>query len=143
MDAFKFGGLMAISVCAGLKIFSRWVNTMVLPKLGLKTRKIPGIQQYARGMLARKHFQEAMEHHKATQIQKYIQRYIASREYHARMHNIVVCQAAVTRFLARRQFKGFKATAKTICHTKKMYKGLENKIITMQQRIDELNQGRL
>uniref|UniRef100_A0A1A9USQ1 Myosin motor domain-containing protein n=1 Tax=Glossina austeni TaxID=7395 RepID=A0A1A9USQ1_GLOAU len=101
---------------------------------------ICGIQQYARGMLARKRFQEAMEHHKATQIQKYIRGYIARREYRTRMHNIIVCQAAVRRFLARRQFKRLKAEAKTISHIQKMYKGLENKIITMQQRIDELNQ---
>ncbi len=32
-----------------------------------------------------------------------------------------------------------KAEARTISHMQKMYKGLENKIISMQQRIDELN----
>uniref|UniRef100_A0A1A9X3S5 Myosin motor domain-containing protein n=1 Tax=Glossina brevipalpis TaxID=37001 RepID=A0A1A9X3S5_9MUSC len=101
---------------------------------------ICGIQQYARGMLARKRFQEAMEHHKATQMQKYIRGYLARREYHKRMRNIIVCQASVRRFLARRQFKQLKAEAKTINHIQNMYKGLENKIITMQQRIDELNQ---
>lgn len=32
-----------------------------------------------------------------------------------------------------------KAEARTISHMQKMYKGLENKIISMQQRFDELN----
>lgn len=32
-----------------------------------------------------------------------------------------------------------KAEARTITHMQKMYKGLENKIFSMQQRIDELN----
>lgn len=32
-----------------------------------------------------------------------------------------------------------KAEARTISHMQKMYKGLENKIFSMQQRIDELN----
>ena len=102
-------------------------------------RSVCGIQQYARGMLARKRFQEAMDHYRATQIQRFVRGYLARRQYHKRRHHIIICQSAVRRFLARRQFKSLKAEAKTISHIQKMYKGLENKIISMQQRIDELN----
>lgn len=41
--------------------------------------------------------------------------------------------------MAKRLYKKMKAEARTISHMQKMYKGLENKIISMQQRIDELN----
>lgn len=102
-------------------------------------RSICGIQQYARGMLARKRFQEAMDHYRATQIQRFVRGYLARRQYHKRRHQIIICQSAVRRFLAKRQFKKLKADAKTISHIQNMYKGLENKIISMQQRIDELN----
>lgn len=100
---------------------------------------ICGIQQYARGMLARKRFQEAMDHYRATQIQRFMRGYLARREYQKRRRQIIICQSAVRRFLARRQFKALKAEAKTITHIQNMYKGLENKIISMQQRIDDLN----
>lgn len=50
-----------------------------------------------------------------------------------------MCQSAIRRFLAKRLYKKMKAEARTISHMQKMYKGLENKIISMQQRIDELN----
>lgn len=100
---------------------------------------ICGIQQYARGMLARRRFREAIDHYRAIQMQRFIRGYLARREYHKRRRQIIICQSAVRRFLARRQFKRLKAEAKTINHIQNMYKGLENKIISMQQRIDELN----
>ncbi|XP_023292615.2 unconventional myosin-Va isoform X1 [Lucilia cuprina] len=102
-------------------------------------RSVCGIQQYARGMLARKRFQEALDHYRATQIQRFLRGYLARREYHKRRRQIIICQSAVRRFMARRQFKLLKAEAKTISHMENLYKGLENKIISMQQRIDELN----
>lgn len=37
----------------------------------------------------------------------------------------------------------FQAEAKTISHIKKNVKGLENKIISLQQRIDELNKEKI
>ncbi|XP_067632478.1 unconventional myosin-Va isoform X2 [Eurosta solidaginis] len=100
---------------------------------------ICGIQQYARGMLARRRFQAAMDYYRAVQIQRFIRGYLARRAYQKRRRAIIVCQSAVRRFLARRQFRRLKAEAKTISHIQKMYKGLENKIISMQQKIDELN----
>ncbi|XP_005184334.1 unconventional myosin-Va isoform X3 [Musca domestica] len=102
-------------------------------------RSICGIQQYARGMLARRRFQEAMDHYRAVQIQRFVRGYLARRAYHKRRRQIIICQSAVRRFLAKRQFKALKAEAKTISHIQNLYKGLENKIISMQQRIDDLN----
>lgn len=102
-------------------------------------RSILGIQQYARGMLARRRFQEAMDHYRAIQIQRFVRGYLARRAYHKRRRQIIICQSAVRRYLAKRQFKALKAEAKTISHIQNLYKGLENKIISMQQRIDDLN----
>ncbi|XP_075169246.1 dilute class unconventional myosin isoform X2 [Haematobia irritans] len=101
-------------------------------------RSIMGIQQYARGMLARRRFQEAMDHYRAIQIQRFVRGYLARRAYHKRRRQIIICQSAVRRYLAKRQFKALKAEAKTISHIQNMYKGLENKIISMQGRIDNL-----
>lgn len=54
------------------------------------------------------------------------------------MHKIVICQAAIRRFLARRQYKRLRIEARSIEHVKTLNKGLENKIISLQQKIDEM-----
>lgn len=57
------------------------------------------------------------------------------------MERVVKCQAAVRRFLARRRYKKLKIEARSIEHVKKLNHGLENKIISLQQKIDELNKN--
>lgn len=104
-------------------------------------RSVLLVQTYARGLMARQKFAIALDNHKATEIQRYCRGYLARRAYEERRRRIVLCQAAIRRFLARRQFKRLKAEARTISHIQKMYKGLENKIISLQQKIDELNKA--
>lgn len=52
---------------------------------------------------------------------------------------MVICQSVIRRFLARRQYKKLKIEARSIEHVKKLNKGLENKIISLQQKIEEIN----
>ena len=72
-------------------------------------------------------------------MQRYCRGYLARKAFKLKLHKIILCQSAIRRFLARRYYKKLKAEAKTISHMQKMYKGLENKIISLQQRYDELN----
>ncbi|XP_030388121.1 unconventional myosin-Va isoform X2 [Scaptodrosophila lebanonensis] len=121
-------------------ILSKYARGWLCRRRYLRLRhSVAGIQQYARGMLARKRFFEMRDHHRAVQIQRFVRGLLARRAYQKRRRNIIICQAAVRRFLARRKFKRMKTEAKTIKHMEKKYMGLENKIISMQQRIDELN----
>lgn len=108
-------------------------------RFGRIQRSILLLQTHARGLLAREKFAVTLNNHKATAIQRYCRGFLARRVFEERRRRIVICQAAVRRFLARRLFKRMKAEARTISHIQKMYKGLENKIISLQQRIDELN----
>uniref|UniRef100_A0A182NJ12 Myosin motor domain-containing protein n=1 Tax=Anopheles dirus TaxID=7168 RepID=A0A182NJ12_9DIPT len=98
-----------------------------------------GLQTRARAFMARRKFREVLDNYKATQIQRFCRGYLARRRYRARLANIIKCQAAIRRFLARRAFKRLKAEARTVAHIQKMYKGLENKIIELQQRQDVLS----
>ncbi|XP_050097643.1 unconventional myosin-Va isoform X3 [Anopheles aquasalis] len=98
-----------------------------------------GIQTRARGFMARRKFHEVLDNYKATQIQRFCRGYLARRRYRERLSHIIKCQAAVRRFLARRAFKRLKAEARTVAHIQKMYKGLENKIIELQQRYDTVS----
>lgn len=104
-------------------------------------RSILLIQTHGRGLLARRFFAVEMANYKATVIQRYCRGYLARKTCTERKRKIVLCQSAVRRFLARREFKRLKAEARTISHIQNMYKGLENKIISLQQKIDELTKS--
>lgn len=64
---------------------------------------------------------------------------MARRQYQKEKRQIVLCQAAVRRYFARKQYKKLKIEARSIEHVKKLNKGLENKIISLQQKIEDLN----
>ncbi|XP_058836374.1 unconventional myosin-Va isoform X3 [Topomyia yanbarensis] len=102
-------------------------------------KTISGIQTYARGLLARRKFKQVLDNYKATQIQRYCRGYLARQRTRKRLADIIKCQATIRRFLARRLYKRMKAEARTISHIQKMYKGLENKIIELQQRYDQIS----
>ncbi|XP_062553592.1 unconventional myosin-Va isoform X2 [Armigeres subalbatus] len=102
-------------------------------------RTVRGLQTYIRGMLARRKFKLLLDNYKATQIQRFCRGYLARQRTKQRLAGIIKCQATIRRFLARRMFKRMKAEARTISHIQKMYKGLENKIIELQQRYDQIS----
>lgn len=67
--------------------------------------------------------------------------YLARKHCKKQQHHIVICQSAIRRFLARRQYKKLKIQARSIEHVKSLNKGLENKIISLQQKIEEINKS--
>ncbi|XP_053677422.1 unconventional myosin-Va [Anopheles nili] len=120
-------------------IIQRYTRGWLRRKKYVQVRKaVLGLQTRARGFMARRKYHEVLNNYKATQIQRICRGYLARRRYRARLDNIIKCQAAVRRFLARRAYKKLKAEARTVAHIQKMYKGLENKIIELQQRYDVL-----
>nr|XP_018910252.1 PREDICTED: unconventional myosin-Va isoform X1 [Bemisia tabaci] len=97
-----------------------------------------GLQRYGRGLLARRKFLELKYNKAALVIQKRVRGWLAKKKYKEDLQKIVICQSAIRRFLARRRYKKLKREARSVEHIKKLNKGLENKIISMQQRIGEL-----
>lgn len=104
-------------------------------------RSVILIQTHGRGVLARRTFAIQLRNYKATIIQRFCRGYLARKAFNKRKQKIILCQSTIRRFLARRQFKRLKAEARTITHIQNMYKGLENKIISLQQKIDELTKS--
>lgn len=102
-------------------------------------RSILAIQRYGRGYLARQRFSETMDNHKATEIQRFCRGYLARKHFNEKIRKIVLVQACVRRYLAKKQFKKLKAEARSISHLQTKYKGLENKIIELQQKYDLIN----
>lgn len=102
-------------------------------------KSILAIQRYGRGCLARQRFAEIMDNYKATQIQRYCRGYLARKRFAEKIRKVVIVQSCIRRYLAKKEFKRLKAEARSISHLQTKYKGLENKIIELQQKYDQIN----
>ncbi|KAI5635095.1 DIL domain-containing protein [Phthorimaea operculella] len=96
-----------------------------------------GLQAHARGYLARRLFKNKKLLKATITIQRYIRGYLARKRAAKMKRQIIVAQAAVRRFLARRQYKRLRIEARSLDHVKTLNKGLENKIISLQQRLGD------
>jgi myosin-5 len=64
--------------------------------------------------------------------------FLARTRYLQTVRRIILVQSRVRRWLARRLYRKLKVEARSVEHVKKLNKGLENKIISLQQKIEEL-----
>ncbi|XP_037296114.1 unconventional myosin-Va isoform X2 [Manduca sexta] len=96
-----------------------------------------GLQAHARGYLARKLYQDRRKVLAVITIQRYARGYLARQRVKKMKRHIVVAQSAIRRFLARRQYKRLRIEARSLDHVKTLNKGLENKIISLQQRLGD------
>ncbi|XP_025829097.1 unconventional myosin-Va [Agrilus planipennis] len=102
-------------------------------------KTILGLQSCCRGYLARKRFIYLKDNAMAIVIQRFARGYLARKYYKDTRRRIIICQAAVRRYFAKKQYKKLRIEARSIEHVKSLNKGLENKIISLQQKIEELN----
>ncbi|XP_043239041.1 unconventional myosin-Vb-like isoform X1 [Amphibalanus amphitrite] len=98
-----------------------------------------GLQARARGLWARQRYQRMRQDRAAVVIQRHVRGLLCRRRYARTQRQIVLLQSCVRRLIAKRQLKSLKIEARSIDHQKKLNKGLENKIISLQQRITELS----
>ncbi|XP_015519328.2 unconventional myosin-Va isoform X1 [Neodiprion lecontei] len=97
-----------------------------------------GLQAHGRGFLARKKYQLMRDNAAAILVQRLARGYLARKAYKKKLHDIVIVQSCVRRYLARKELKRLKTEARSVEHVKSLNKGLENKIISMQHKINEL-----
>ncbi|KAK2576101.1 hypothetical protein KPH14_007435 [Odynerus spinipes] len=101
-------------------------------------RTIIGIQTYGRGKMARERYRMMQDNAAATVIQRFARGYLVRMACKKKLRDIIIVQACVRRYMAKRVFKRLKAEARSVEHVKSLNKGLEKKIITLQQKINEL-----
>lgn len=106
-------------------------------------RSVMAIQRFGRGLMARRNFSEKMDNHKAIVIQRFCRGYLARKRFNEKIKKIVIVQSCVRKFLAKRKFKKRKVEARSMSHLETKYKGLENKIIELQQKYDVTNKDNL
>ncbi|MFH4983149.1 hypothetical protein AB6A40_009858 [Gnathostoma spinigerum] len=94
------------------------------------------IQTHYRGWLVRRKVEKLRYEQKTLVIQKYFRGWRDRKEFKERLRKIIIVQCQVRRWLARRELKRLKIEARSVGHLQKLNKGLENKIISLQQRLD-------
>ncbi|XP_078666638.1 unconventional myosin-Va-like isoform X8 [Branchiostoma floridae x Branchiostoma belcheri] len=97
------------------------------------------IQAWARGKFARIRFLQLRYEVKARLIQRAWRGYVARKRYWHEMQSIILIQSCWRRWLAKKELKKLKIQAKSVDHYKKLNKGMENKIIDLQRKLNEQN----
>lgn len=123
---------------AAIKIQTRirgWVKRRQYLRL---KRTALGLQTRARGSMARKKYQLMKDNAAAIVVQRLARGYLARLAYKKKLRNVIIVQSCVRRYLAKKELKRLKTEARSVEHVKSLNKGLENKIISMQHKINEL-----
>ncbi|XP_073320920.1 unconventional myosin-Va [Pagrus major] len=95
------------------------------------------MQTILRAYMARQKYQALLREHKVVIIQKRVRGWLARCWYKRSLIAIVYLQCCIRRMRARRELKKLKIEARSVEHFKKLNKGMENKIMQLQRRIDE------
>lgn len=70
-------------------------------------------------------------------LQKHVRGWLARCWFKRSLKAIVYLQCCIRRMRARRELKKLKIEARSVEHFKKLNKGMENKIMQLQRRIDD------
>ncbi|KAF7659097.1 hypothetical protein LDENG_00002920 [Lucifuga dentata] len=97
------------------------------------------MQTILRAYMARQKYQALLREHMALIIQKRVRGWLARCWYKRCLRSIVYLQCCIRRMRARRELKKLKIEARSVEHFKKLNKGMENKIMQLQRKIDEQN----
>ena len=88
--------------------------------------------------MARKNRELVIYNLKATVIQAQVRGWLARRKYKKVILGFTRLQAHFRRRKARKIFKTLKIEARSVEHQRQLNKGLENKIISLQQQIEKI-----
>lgn len=127
---------------AAIIIQSKWRSFICKRKFVLMKRNIMKLQALCRGYLGRKYKDLIIKSSKAVIIQAHVRGWLARKRYKKFIHGITLLQAHFRRRKARKLFKTLKIEARSVEHQRQLNKGLENKIISLQQQIERINKER-
>uniref|UniRef100_UPI00398ED907 unconventional myosin-Va-like n=1 Tax=Pristiophorus japonicus TaxID=55135 RepID=UPI00398ED907 len=97
------------------------------------------IQACAKGMATRRMYRKMVQEKKATILQKYVRGWLAFLRYQRIRHAVIHLQCCYRRMMAHRQLKKLKFEARSVEHYKKLNKGMENKILQLQCKVNDQN----
>ncbi|XP_011065930.1 PREDICTED: unconventional myosin-Va isoform X2 [Acromyrmex echinatior] len=101
-------------------------------------RMILGLQTFGRGNMARTRYKIMKDNAAATVIQRFARGYLVRMACKKKLRDIIIVQSCIRKRKAKKIFRQLKAEARSVEHVKSLNKGLEMKIITLQQKINEM-----
>ncbi|XP_011698075.1 PREDICTED: unconventional myosin-Va isoform X2 [Wasmannia auropunctata] len=101
-------------------------------------RTILGLQTRGRGNMARDKYRKMKDHAAATVIQRFARGYLVRMACKKKLRDIIIVQSCYRKRQAKKIFRQLKTEARSVEHVKSLNKGLEMKIITLQQKINEM-----
>ena len=122
---------------AAVKLQSRVRGFLEVRKFTRLRRLAIGLQAQVRGWQARKQFTEMRREKAATLIQARVRGFVAKRALEKDMRSLIICQNLVRKYFAKKELKKLKIEAKSVSKQRELNKGLENKIISLQQKLTE------
>uniref|UniRef100_A0A4W5MI94 Myosin VA n=1 Tax=Hucho hucho TaxID=62062 RepID=A0A4W5MI94_9TELE len=96
------------------------------------------MQTILRAYMARQKYQGLLRNHKAVFIQKHVRGWLARQRYKRSLRAIVYLQCCIRRMKAKKELKTLKIEARSVEHFKKLNVGMENKIMQLQRKIDDM-----
>ncbi|XP_012234909.1 unconventional myosin-Va isoform X2 [Linepithema humile] len=123
---------------AAVKI-QAWIKGWVQRQWYLQVKRaILGIQTYGRGNMARTRYRIMRDNAAAITIQRFARGCLVRMACKKRLRNIIIVQSCIRKRQAKKIFRQLKAEARSVEHVKSLNKGLEMKIIRLQQKMDEM-----
>jgi len=99
-----------------------------------------GLQSQIRAWRARKEFTVMKQNRAAIILQKTVRGWLQRRKFQKAMRQVVMVQCLVRRHFAKKEYKKLKIEARSVHKQKELNKGLEIKIMSLQQRLNEMKE---
>ncbi|CAF0778200.1 unnamed protein product [Didymodactylos carnosus] len=116
---------------------SKWRMIMQKRKYEKLKATIIKLQTYGRGYLVRTNIRRRFIERSVVTLQSRVRMWLCRRRFNTIKRGILLLQAHQRRREAIEMVKKLKVEQRSVEHQRKLNKGLENKIITLQQKIDE------
>ncbi|XP_011474322.1 unconventional myosin-Va [Oryzias latipes] len=95
------------------------------------------IQSMLRAHMAKQQYYKLLFEQKAVIIQKWVRGWLAKQHYRRTLAAVVLLQSCVRRIKAKKELRKLKVEARSVEHFKNLNVGMENKIVQLQQKLNE------
>lgn len=128
---------------AAIRIQKAWRGYVQRKNYQRIRRLVIIIQKSYRGLLGRRKYKAELELNKALIIQKYFRGWYERSRYLRKRRSVILLQSCVRRMRAKKELKLLKIEARSVEHFKKLNVGMENKIVSLQQKVNELQKQKI
>ena len=99
-----------------------------------------GLQSQIRAWRARREYGELRRNKAAITIQKIVRGWVQKQKFKRAIRQVIMVQCTVRRHFAKKEYKRLKIEAKSVHKQKELNKGLEIKIMSLQQKLNEMKE---